>query len=343
MAHNVRPDEYLEINNFYTGTVYEKGAEVIRMQHTLLGPDRFRRGMDLYFERHDGMAVTCDDFTQAMQDASGADLAQFKRWYSQAGTPCVGVRGTYDEATQTYTLDVAQHTPATPGQPDKLPFHIPFAIGLLDREGRDIPLRLDGEVAPLGMTRVLDVREPAQTFRFAGIKAKPVPSLLRGFSAPVHVEFDYSPEELAFLAAHDSDPVNRWEAAQRSFTDAILALARDHREDRPFVLPASLAGIARRLLADRVSDPALLAQALTPPDLGYLAAIPDVIDADGVVAARTFVRCELARALSAEFACAYAERRVHASYAPTPAQTGARKLANVCLRYLCSGDDAAAA
>ena len=341
LAHNVRPDEYLEINNFYTGTVYEKGAEVIRMQHTLLGNDRFRRGMDLYFERHDGMAVTCDDFTQAMQDASGADLAQFKRWYSQAGTPVVRVRGAYDAATQTYTLDVAQHTPGTPGQPDKLPFHIPFAVGLLDRDGRDIPLRLDGEAAPLGMTRVLDVREPAQTFRFAGIATKPIPSLLRGFSAPVHVEFDYAPEELAFLAAHDSDPVNRWDAAQRSFTDAILALARDHREGRPLALPDSLAGIVRMLLADRVSDPALLAQALTPPDLGYLAAIPDVIDADGVVAARDFVRSELARALSAEFARTYGDRRVHASYAPTPGQTGARKLANVCLRYLGRSGDAA--
>ena len=192
MAHNVRPDEYLEINNFYTSTVYEKGAEVIRMQHTLLGPERFRRGMDLYFERHDGMAVTCDDFAQAMGDASKIELTQFRRWYSQAGTPVVAVRGAYDAAALTYTLDIAQSTPPTPGQSEKEPFHIPFAVGLVDQTGRDIPLRIDGEAAPVGTTRVLDVREARQSFRFAGINAPPVPSLLRGFSAPVKVEFAYT-------------------------------------------------------------------------------------------------------------------------------------------------------
>ncbi|MFO1317360.1 MAG: aminopeptidase N [Burkholderiales bacterium] len=344
MAHNVRPDEYLEINNFYTATVYEKGAELIRMQHTLLGPDRFRRGMDLYFERHDGMAVTCDDFVQAMQDASGVDLGQFRRWYGQAGTPVVSVRGAFDPAGRTYTLDVAQHTPPTPGQPVKLPLHVPFAVGLVDADGRDIPLRLDGEAAPVGTTRVLDVREARQSFRFGGIAARPVPSLLRGFSAPVKVEFDYTADELAFLVAHDSDPFCRWEAAQRSFTAAILALARDHAEGRPLVLPASLAGIARTLLADRVGDPALLALALMPPDPGYLASLGDTIDADGIVRAREFVMRALALALRGPFEQAYDERRVRASYAPTPAQTGPRHLANTCLRYLgCAGDDAARA
>ncbi len=339
LAHNVRPDEYLEINNFYTSTVYEKGAEVIRMQHTLLGADRFRRGMDLYFARHDGMAVTCDDFAQAMEDASGVDLTQFRRWYSQAGTPIVSVRGRHDATAATYTLEVAQRTPPTPGQPDKLPFHIPFAIGLLDRDGRDIPLRLEGEAAPVGTTRVLDVRDAMQTFVFAGVPHAPVPSLLRGFSAPVHIEFAYTPEELVFLAAHDSDPVSRWEAAQRGFTDAILALAEDHRRGRALAVPDSLTAIVRALLADRVGDPALLALALAPPDLGYVAAIPALIDADGVVAARDFIRRELGRTLSAEFARTYRERRVHASYAPSPAQTGARKLANICLRYLGYRDD----
>ena len=344
MAHNVRPDEYLEINNFYTATVYEKGAEVIRMQHTLLGPDRFRRGMDLYFARHDGMAVTCDDFVQAMEDASGVDLRQFRRWYSQAGTPVLTVRGTYDAAAQTYTLDVAQRTPPTPGQPAKQPFHVPFAVGLVDADGRDIPLRLDGEAAPLGTTRVLDVREARQSFRFAGVAAAPVPSLLRGFSAPVRVEFDYTAGELAFLAAHDRDPFCRWEAAQRSFTGAILALARDHAEGRPLVLPETLAGIAGTLLADRVGDPALLALALTPPDPGYLAALCDPIDVDGIVRARDFVMAALAQALRGPFERAYDERRVRASYAATPAQTGPRRLANTCLRYLCcAGDDAARA
>ena len=344
MAHNVRPDEYLEINNFYTATVYEKGAEVIRMQHTLLGPDRFRRGMDLYFARHDGMAVTCDDFVQAMQDASGVDLAQFRRWYSQAGTPVVSVRGTFDAAAQAYVLDIAQRTPPTPGQPEKQPFHIPFAVGLVDGEGRDIPLRLEGEAAPLGTTRVLDVRAERQSFRFAGIAGAPVPSLLRGFSAPVEVEYDYTAGELAFLAAHDPDPFCRWEAAQRSFTAAILALARDHAHGRPLALPDSLVGIARTLLADRVGDPALLALALTPPDPGYLAARCDPVDVDGIVHARGFVTTALAQALRGPFEQAYGERRVRASYAPTAAQAGPRRLANTCLRYLgCAGDDAARA
>ena len=341
MAHNVRPDEYLEINNFYTSTVYEKGAEVIRMQHTLLGPERFRRGMDLYFDRHDGMAVTCDDFAQAMQDASGVDLAQFKRWYSQAGTPLLNARGAYDAATQTYTLDIEQHTPATPGQSTKLPFHIPFAMGLIDPEGRDNPLRLDGEAAPVGTTRVLDVREQRQSFRFAGIKARPVPSLLRGFSAPVRVEFDHSADDLAFLAAHDSDPVNRWDAAQRSFANAVLALARDHREGRALALPRSLAGIVHTLLAERVSDPALVALALTPPDPGYVAALETTIDADGIIGAWHFLVRALARELHDEFERTYHDRRVHASYAPTPDQTGSRRLANMCLRYLVGSDDPA--
>ncbi len=225
MAHNVRPDEYLEINNFYSATVYEKGAEVIRMQHTLLGPERFRRGIDLYFQRHDGHAVTCDDFIQAMQDASGVDLDQFRRWYSQAGTPVVTVRGAYDAADRTYALHVTQHLPATPGQPSKLPLHIPLAVGLVGPDGRDLPLKLEGEGVATGGTRVLHLREQSQTFRFEDVPAMPVPSLLRGFSAPVMLDYDYTEAELAFLAANDSDPVNRWDAAQRSLR-ARDALAR---------------------------------------------------------------------------------------------------------------------
>ncbi|MCC6196708.1 MAG: aminopeptidase N, partial [Burkholderiales bacterium] len=342
MAHNVRPDEYLEINNFYTSTVYEKGAEVIRMQHTLLGSERFRKGTDLYFERHDGMAVTCDDFVQALSDASGAELTQFKRWYSQAGTPRVTARGSYDAATATYTLDLAQHTPATPGQPEKLPMHIPFAVGLVDPEGRDIPLRLEGEAAPVGTTRLLELREPAQTFRFTGVTVEPVPSLLRGFSAPVRVDYPYTDGQLAFLAAHDSDAVCRWDAAQRSYANAVLALAREHREGRPLGLPAGLVEIVDKLLADRVSDPALIAMALMPPDASYVAAMESVLDAEGVVRARAFLMRELGAALREGFERTYRERRVRAPYAPTNDQTGARKLANVCLRYLGSVDDRSA-
>ena len=306
--------------------MYEKGAEVIRMQHTLLGPERFRRGMDLDLERHDGMAVTCDDFAQAMGDASQIELTQFRRWYSQAGTPVVTVRGTYDAAALTYTLDIVQSTPPTPGQHEKEPFHIPFAVGLVDQTGRDIPLRIDGEAAPVGTTRALDVREARQSFRFAGINAPPVPSLLRGFSAPVKVEFAYTDGELAFLAAHDSDAVNRWDAAQCSFANAVLALARDERDGKPLALPRSLTGIIGKLLADRASDPALLALSLTPPDPTYVAELATIVHADGVVAAHAFLIRELARTLRSEFERTYHERRVRASYAPTPDQTGSRKL-----------------
>jgi aminopeptidase N len=342
MAHCIRPDEYLEINNFYTATVYEKGAEVIRMQHALLGAKLFRAGMDLYFQRHDGQAVTCDDFTQAMQDASGVDLAQFRRWYAQAGTPVVSVTDAYDAATQTYTLDVTQRTPATPGQPRKLPFHIPLAVGLVGHDGHDLALRLDGEVFATGTTRVLQVREEHQSFRFEDVATKPVPSLLRGFSAPVILDFDYSDDALAFLAAHDSDPVNRWDAAQRCWLGAMLALARDHAAAKPLALSPLLTGVVRTLLQDHTSDPALIALALTLPDPAYVAAQTTTIDVDGVDAAREFLMFEIARTLRTEFEHVYTARRVRAPYTSSSAQTGARKLANTCLRFLCTQTDAAA-
>ncbi len=339
MAHPVRPDEYEEINNFYTATVYEKGAEVIRMQHTLLGAEAFRRGADLYFERHDGQAVTCDDFVQAMQDASNVDLTQFRRWYAQSGTPVVSVAGSFDAAARAFTLDIAQRTPPTPGQPDKLPFHIPLAVGLVGRDGRDLPLTLAGETVPGPTTRVLDVREKRQSFRFVGVDAPPVPSLLRGFSAPVRVSYDYRDDEIVFLAAHDSDPVNRWDAAQRVFADALLRLARDRREGRALALPAALATLAGHLVADRDSDPAELALALTLPDPGYVAALEPVLDADGVSAAHAFLLRELARRHRVGLEDAHARIRPREPYSPLPAQVAARSFANVCLRYLGAIDD----
>jgi aminopeptidase N len=346
MAHPVRPDEYLEIDNFYTATVYEKGAEVIRMLHTLLGPQRFRAGMDLYFARHDGQAVTCDDFVQAMQDAAagadGVDLAAFRRWYAQAGTPVVAVRAHYDEARQRYTLEMTQHCPATPGQPVKEPFHIPVAVGLVGPDGRELALRLEGEAAAAGTTRVLALTQPAQTFRFDGVPARPVPSLLRGFSAPVHVEFDYTRDELVLLAAHDTDPYCRWDAAQRSYCSAIVAEARRHAARAPMSLDRSLAGIVERLLADATGDPALLALALAPPDLAYLAGLVEPIDVDALVAAREFVGRELAQALRPAFLHGYVSRKPVAAYAPVAAQIGARALRNRCLAYLCMLDEEAA-
>ena len=342
MAHAVRPDEYQEINNFYTATVYEKGAEVIRMQHTLLGPERFRRGMDLYFERHDGRAVTCEDFVQAMQDASGVDLAQFRRWYSQAGTPLVSSRGRYDAATRSYTLDVEQKTPATPGQAHKRPFHIPLAVGLLDRDGNDLPLKLEGEKGAGPTTRVLSLTEPRQSFRFIDIPVAPVPSLLRGFSAPVKLIHSYADDEIVFLAAHDSDPVNRWDAAQRALADALRKLARDHREGRALALPEAVATIAGRLLVDETSDPALVALALTLPDPAYVATLEPVVDADGIGAAYAFALRELGLTQRRAFENVHRKRRPQGPYATTPAQVAARSLSNICLRYVGALDDAPA-
>ena len=346
LAHPVRPDEYVEINNFYTATVYEKGAEVIRMQHTLLGPERFRRGMDLYFERHDGQAVTCDEFVQAMEDASlatgGPGLAQFRRWYSQAGTPVVRATGHYDAARRTYTLEVAQRTAPTPGQAVKQPFHIPLALGLVGPDGTDLPLRLAGDTGPAGTTRILSLTEERQTFVFVDVPAAPVPSLLRGFSAPVRLEFDYSDAELAFLAAHDSDAFNRWDAAQRSFCNAILALAAGHARGDPMLLPPPLAGLAAKAVADDDADPALLALAVTPPETAYLAGLVDTIDVDALVAAREFAVREIALAVRPAFERTYALHRPRAPYAPAQDQIGSRMLRNACLRYLAAIDDAPA-
>jgi aminopeptidase N len=339
MAHPVRPDEYQEINNFYTATVYEKGAELIRMQHALLGPERFRRGMDLYFERHDGRAVTCEDFVQAMQDASGIDLAQFRHWYSQSGTPVLTASGRYDAPARTYTLDIEQALLAANGSRRKPPLHIPLAIGLVGPDGRDMPLRLTGESSPGGTTRLLDVTSITQRFEFVDIPVAPVPSLLRGFSAPVKMAFDYREEDLALLAAHDSDPVNRWDAAQRLFTNAVLQLAHAQRKLAPLWLPPLLSQIVGELLADEASDPALLALALSLPDLEYVASLEPTLDPDAIVAAWTFVEKSVAHAHRPAFLRAYLRHRPVGPYAPTPHQVSGRSLANVCLRYIGALDD----
>ncbi len=340
MAHPVRPDEYVEINNFYTVTVYEKGAEVIRMLHTLLGEDRFRRGTDLYFERHDGRAVTCDDFVQALEDASAIDLARFRRWYAQAGTPIVRARGEHDAAARTWTLHLAQRTPATPGQSTKLPFHIPLAVGLLDPAGQDLPLALAGEAGDGATTRLLSFADAEASYTFTGVAQAPVPSLNRRFSAPIRLEYAYSDADLAFLATHDSDAVNRWDAAQRCFCGAILGAAQAHAAQHPLPPQPALASLVSTLLADEQSDPALRALAVTPPELPYLAELASVIDVDALVAAREHVIREIARSAQAALLGCYERHRPRAPYAPTQAQIGPRQLRNVCLRYLGALDDA---
>ncbi len=320
MAHPVRPQSYMEIRNFYTMTVYEKGAEVVRMQHTLLGPQLFRKGMDLYFERHDGQAVTTDDFVAAMQDASGIDLAQFKRWYDQAGTPVVEVTGKYDAAAKRYTLDVKQSCPPTPGQPEKLPFHIPLAVGLVGADGNDLAAEL------------LSLKNAEERFVFENIPQAPVPSILRGFSAPVIVKYPYTDADLAHLMAHDSDAFNRWEAGQRLATTLLLGGTKE--------APRSFIDAFALVLVAGPNDPAFAAEALNLPSESTLAEQMDVVDPDALHAARNGLRRQLAGALRSELLATYRAMTVTGPYSPDAASAGKRSLRNLCLGLLMELNDA---
>ena len=320
MAHPVRPQSYMEIRNFYTMTVYEKGAEVVRMQHTLLGPDLFRKGMDLYFERHDGQAVTTDDFVAAMQDASGIELTQFKRWYDQAGTPVLDISGEYDEAAKRYTLTVKQSCPPTPGQPEKLPFHIPFAVGLVGPDGTDFASRL------------VSLKAAEEVIVFEDIPAKPVPSILRGFSAPVIARVPYTEAELAHLMAHDSDAFNRWEAGQRLATGLLLGGTK--------AAPRSFIDAWARVLKDAAQDPAFASEALGLPSETTLAEQMDVVDPDALHAARNGLRRQLAGALREALLATYRSMTIDAPYSPDSASAGKRSLKNLCLGVLMELDDA---
>ncbi|MDH5300738.1 MAG: aminopeptidase N [Gammaproteobacteria bacterium] len=331
MAHPVRPDSYIDISNFYTVTVYNKGAEVVRMIHNLLGEQRFRQGCDLYFDRHDGQAVTTDDFVKAMEDATGVDLIQFRRWYSQAGTPVIEASDRYDSATRTYRLTLRQHCPATPGQAKKLPFHIPVAVGLLNSQGADMKLEYSGQVATEHM---LQLTEAEQEFVFTQVAEKPLPSLLRGFSAPVRLAYDYSDEQLMFLMAHDSDDFNRWEAGQRLSTRIIQQLVCDIQQGKPLELNAGYVDAVRKVLLHKTLDRALMAQALSLPNERYLADLATVVDPAAIHRARSFVRDELARRLAADFLAVYAACDSTEPYRYDAQHMGRRSLRNVCLQYL---------
>ncbi|TDV25876.1 alanyl aminopeptidase [Paraburkholderia caballeronis] len=344
MAHPVRPESYVEINNFYTMTVYEKGSEVVRMYQTLFGRDGFRKGMDLYFARHDGQAVTCDDFRHALADANGRDLAQFERWYSQAGTPRVSVTTSYDEAQRRYVVTVAQgYGDASPAarETQKGPLLIPFAIGLIGPDGADLPLRLEGEADARGTTRVLEVTGALQTFTFVDVPVKPLPSLLRNFSAPVIVEYDYSNDELAFLLTHDSDPFNRWEAGQRLATRELLTLATRAAEGRPLELDDAVVDAFRRVLTDETLSPSFRELALMLPSETYLAEQMAESDPAAVHAARQFVRRCLAHALKADWLAVYERHVTPGEYEATPVAAGHRALKNLALSYLAELDDPA--
>ncbi|MBC53636.1 MAG: aminopeptidase N [Gammaproteobacteria bacterium] len=346
MAHPVRPDAYMEISNFYTLTIYEKGAEVVRMIRELLGPDHFRAGSDLYFQRHDGQAVTTEDFVLAMEDASGVDLTQFRRWYTQAGTPQLKVSANYDASAQTYELLVRQSCPPTPEQSHKEPLHIPLRMGLLDSDGNDLPLVLAGEQGSASVAapveRVLDVTRELQSFVFNGVASKPVPSLLRGFSAPVKLQFDYSRDELLFIMTRDSDGFNRWSAAQDLAVAVIQEMLQAQQSGQQPDIDARLIDAVGNVLRSAVEDArgageldqAMLAQLLSLPSEAYLGELSDEIDVDGIHAARESLADRLATEHASAFAELYALCQSDAPYSADAANIARRALKNCCLAYL---------
>jgi aminopeptidase N len=333
MAHPVRPDHYIEIGNFYTVTVYNKGAEVVRMLSNLVGPEGFRKGTDLYFSRHDGQAVTCDDFVKAIEDANDIKLDQFKNWYSQAGTPELTITGKYDVAGRTYTLSVKQQTPATPGQHDKQPFQIPLAVGLLDSNGDDMPLQRKGELNESG-SMMLSITEAEQEFVFENIEQTPIPSVLRGFSAPVKVHMNYNEDELAFLLAHDNDPFNRWDAGQSLALQELLRQINADQRNKSLPEPVALRDALSAAMNDRHIDKALLAMILSLPSESYLADQCKVVYPDAIYHARLYSRGYLASELTAQFEDLYNEQLSDSPYQFNDQDMARRALKSICLGYL---------
>jgi aminopeptidase N len=340
LAHPVRPQLYHEINNFFTTTVYNKGGEIVRMIKTLLGADRFREGMDLYFARHDGQAVTVEQFVQCFADVSGRDLSQFMRWYTQAGTPEIVVTPHYDARAKTYRLDVVQKIPPTPGQPAKEPMVIPLAIGLLGKNGGELPLVLDGRPLERG---VLTLKEPSQSFTFSGIAERPIPSLNRGFSAPVKLSFPIEPDDLRFLAAYDSDPFNRWQAVQTLAMSLLTTNVAALRKGAPVREDEGLMGALGAILADKKLEPAFIALTLKPPSEADIAReIGHDVDPDAIFAARRRLRTATGERLGAALEDAYVRLNTPAPYRPDAEGAGRRALKNICLDFLAATQDSGA-
>ncbi|XP_027340209.1 puromycin-sensitive aminopeptidase isoform X5 [Abrus precatorius] len=343
MAHPVRPHSYIKMDNFYTVTVYEKGAEVVRMYKTLLGSQGFRKGMDLYFKRHDGQAVTCEDFFAAMRDANDADFANFLQWYSQAGTPVVKVNTSYNPEAHTFSLKISQETPPTPGQPVKEPVFIPVAVGLLGSNGKDIPLRSvyhNGILQSISsndqlvFTTVLRVTKKEEEFIFTDISERPVPSLLRGYSAPIRLESDLTNSELFFLLANDSDEFNRWEAGQVLARKLMLNLVDDLQHNKPLVLNPNFVDGFKRILCDSSLDKEFVAKAITLPGEGEIMDMMKVADPDAVHAVRIFIRKQLASELRSEFLRTVENNRSSEEYVFNHPNMARRALKNVALAYL---------
>ncbi|XP_016755757.1 puromycin-sensitive aminopeptidase isoform X2 [Gossypium hirsutum] len=348
MAHPVRPHSYIKMDNFYTVTVYEKGAEVVRMYKTLLGTQGFRKGMDLYFKRHDGQAVTCEDFFAAMKDANGADFANFLLWYSQAGTPVVKVTSSYNAEAHTFSLKFSQEVPPTPGQPVKEPMFIPVAVGLLDSSGKDMPLSSvyhDGTLQSVAsnnqpvLSTVLRVTKKEEEFVFCDIFERPIPSLLRGYSAPIRLESDLSDSDLFFLLAHDSDEFNRWESGQVLARKLMLSLVADFQQSKPLTLNPKFVQGLKSILCDPSLDKEFIAKAITLPGEGEIMDMMEVADPDAVYAVRTFIRKELASQLKSEFLSTVENNRSSEEYVFDHTNMARRALKNTALAYLGSLED----
>ncbi len=337
MAHPIRPEQVIEMNNFYTLTVYEKGSEVIRMLHTLLGEANFQKGMQLYFERHDGSAATCDDFVQAMEDASNVDLSQFRRWYSQSGTPVLSVRDDYNPELEQYTLHVTQMTAPTADQKEKLPLHIPLDIELYDGEGKVIPLQHNGHP----VHHVLNVTESFQTFVFDKVYFQPVPSLLREFSAPVKLDYNWSDAQLTFLMRYARNDFSRWDAAQSLMANHIKINVARQQQGQPLSLPLHVADAFRAVLLSESTDPALMALILSLPGENEIAELFDIIDPQANAVVREALVRTLATELEDELLAVYYASQTP-EYRIEHADIGKRSLKNVCLSYLAFADAAQA-
>lgn len=338
MAHPIRPEKVIEMNNFYTLTVYEKGSEVIRMIHTLLGEEMFQAGIQLYVHRHDGSAATCDDFVQAMEDASNVDLSLFRRWYSQSGTPILTVRDEYLAEKQQYILHVSQMTPLTADQSEKHPLHIPLDIELYGEDGAVIPLKHLGS----SVSSVLNVTQESQTFTFDEVASRPVSSLLREFSAPVKLDYPYSDEQLAFLMQHASNEFARWDAAQQLISNYVKINVANHQAGKELVFPEHVIDAFRAVLLSDNIDPALAALILTLPSENEMAESFKVIDPDAIHVVADFIAHQLAVAMADEFIAIYQSIQID-GYRVDHQDIAKRALRNVCLQYIAAGDDQALA
>lgn len=332
LAHPIRPDAYIEINNFYTLTVYEKGAEVVRMIHTLLGAEGFRKGSDLYFQRHDGQAVTCEDFVKAMEDANDVNLDQFRNWYSQAGTPELTVEESYDPEKRQLSLTISQHTPPTPGQPDKKPLHIPIKLGLLGEAGQPLMIEMNG--VSMGEETVVELIKSKQTFVFKQLDEKPLVSLLRGFSAPVKLYLDRTLKELAFQLQHDTDSFNRWEAGQQLANRVILGLVKHIQNGLPLQMEPLLLQAFENVLKQPWDDLSYLSLLLSLPEENYLAEQITPVDVDAIHQTREFVLKTLAEQLADLFSALYQQYHQDEAGDNSREAIVRRRIKNQCLSYL---------